>query len=262
MERLIPEASREILKRWQKLGVKFKISGIEAKDLYFTDRPSIKYDISEQPVPEGLTVEQVRAMWEQGLVLEFNCAELKNPEWHRVDHSFNWAGGWAGTDLLLRLQIPTQPIPKELLTVPMTELPAEEYVLEAKWDPTNPVEWFPHSFTFKATEFDPHGTDPHSPGAKLDAGKNRLGLVLGGFAMALEEIGKVGTYGAEKYSPNGWKSVPDGIERYDDAMWRHWFAQQIEGPTDPSSELRHQAQIAWNALAVLELMLREENKNG
>ena len=30
---------------------------------------------------------------------------------------------------------------------------------------------------------------------KNDAGKNRLGLVLGGFAGALEAVGLVGTYG-------------------------------------------------------------------
>lgn len=109
-------------------------------------------------------------------------------------------------------------------------------------------------------ESDPNGLSPHEAGAKLDAGKNRLGLVLSGFARALEEVGKVGTYGAQKYSPNGWKSVPDGIARYDDAMLRHWFAQQVRGEVDPTTELMHQAQIAWNALAVLELMLTKEGK--
>ena len=104
-------------------------------------------------------------------------------------------------------------------------------------------------------ETDPHGTDPHSPGAKLDAGKNRLGLVLGGFAKALEEVGKVGTYGAEKYSPDGWKHVPNSAERYDNAMMRHWFAQRTDAQTDSATGLMHQAQVAWNALAVLELML-------
>lgn len=34
------------------------------------------------------------------------------------------------------------------------------------------------------TELDPHGTPPNEPGAKLDAGKTRAGLVLGGFARA------------------------------------------------------------------------------
>jgi hypothetical protein len=116
---------------------------------------------------------------------------------------------------------------------------------------------FPPNTTQKRTESDPTGLDPHSPGAKLDEGKNRLGLVLGGFAKALEEVGKVGTYGAEKYSPDGWKSVPNGVERYEDAMLRHWVEQHLGERVDPATGLRHQAQLVWNALAVLELMLEE-----
>ena len=34
-------------------------------------------------------------------------------------------------------------------------------------------------------ERDPHGKSQHEAGAKLDDGKNRLGLVLNGFAHAL-----------------------------------------------------------------------------
>lgn len=100
-------------------------------------------------------------------------------------------------------------------------------------------------------ESDPHGKDPHEPGAKLDAGKVRLGLVLGGFSQALVEVGKVGTYGAEKYTPNGWLSVPNGIDRYRDAMLRHILATD---ETDPDTGLLHMAHAAWNCLAVLELM--------
>ena len=103
-------------------------------------------------------------------------------------------------------------------------------------------------------ERDPHGKSQHEAGAKLDDGKNRLGLVLNGFAHALVEVGKVGTYGANKYSPNGWKEVPDGINRYTDAMLRHYFAE-IDGPIDDESGLQHAAQICWNSLARLELML-------
>lgn len=102
-------------------------------------------------------------------------------------------------------------------------------------------------------EHDPHGKQPHEPGAKLDAGKNRLGLVLGGFSLALQEVGKVGTYGAQKYSDNGWLSVPDGEFRYMDAMFRHLLAPEER---DPDTGLLHAAHAAWNALAVLELMLR------
>ncbi len=63
-------------------------------------------------------------------------------------------------------------------------------------------------------ETDPNGRDPHQSGAKLDAGKNRLSLVMHGFPRALQAVGHVATYGAEKYTPNGWRDVPNGIERY------------------------------------------------
>ena len=68
-------------------------------------------------------------------------------------------------------------------------------------------------------ESDPTGRTAKDAGAKLDHGKNRLGLVLGGFANALKAVGEVGTYGANKYTDNGWISVPDGERRYTDA-WR------------------------------------------
>ena len=107
------------------------------------------------------------------------------------------------------------------------------------------------------TEKDPHGTPPHHPGAKLDAGKTRAGLVLGGFARALLEVSAVGTFGATKYTPGGWVSVPNGIERYTDAMHRHLLAEATGEHLDADSGLAHAAHAAWCALARLDLMLRE-----
>ena len=105
---------------------------------------------------------------------------------------------------------------------------------------------------------DPFGRNQHDPGAKLDSGKNRLGLVLHGFPRALEAVGQIGTYGAEKYSPNGWMEVPDGINRYSDAMYRHLLREAQGEALDQESGLPHAAHAAWNALARLELMLRGE----
>lgn len=116
----------------------------------------------------------------------------------------------------------------------------------------------PNVETFGPLEVDPYDKDPHEPGAKLDAGKNRLGLVLGGFPRALEAVGEVGTYGANKYTDNGWKHVPDGAERYGDAMYRHLMSAAKGEEFDRESGLRHLAHAAWNALAVLELLLRDE----
>lgn len=105
-------------------------------------------------------------------------------------------------------------------------------------------------------ESDPTGRKAGDAGAKLDAGKNRLGLVAFGFARALQEVGKVGTYGATKYSPNGWMEVPDGEARYTDAMLRHLMKEAEGEEIDAESGLVHAAQVAWNSLARLELKLR------
>ena len=109
-------------------------------------------------------------------------------------------------------------------------------------------------------EADPLGKDQHETGAKLDAGKPRLGLVLGAFANALVEVGKVGTYGAQKYTDNGWLDVPNGKARYTDALLRHVFAETNESH-DPDTNLHHAAHAAWNALARLELILRKREVN-
>lgn len=107
------------------------------------------------------------------------------------------------------------------------------------------------------SEIDPNGKQAHDAGSKLDAGKNRLGLVLGGFALALEEVGRVGTFGANKYTPNGWQTVPNGVERYTDAMYRHLMKEAQGEQVDPDSGTFHAAQAAWNALARLDLMIRK-----
>jgi hypothetical protein len=71
-------------------------------------------------------------------------------------------------------------------------------------------------------------------------------------------VGEIGTFGAEKYTDNGWLSVPDGEARYTDALLRHLLAD-FEGETlDPESGYTHAAHAAWNALARLELALREK----
>lgn len=110
-------------------------------------------------------------------------------------------------------------------------------------------------------EKDPYGTDAHSPGAKLDAGKVRPELIIRGFANALLAVAAVGTFGANKYSDDGWQSVPNARQRYTDAMYRHLLKEHIGEIVDPDSELWHDAHTAWNALARLELRLQEQAKD-
>lgn len=109
-----------------------------------------------------------------------------------------------------------------------------------------------------AVEKDPHNKNPHEPGAKLDAGKTQTSLLLS-FSRALMAVAEIGTYGANKYTRDGWQSVPDGINRYTDAMLRHLLYEGMGEKIDPESALTHMAHHAWNTLARLELMLREES---
>lgn len=109
-------------------------------------------------------------------------------------------------------------------------------------------------------EADPTGRSAHEPGAKLDAGKYRPALVLGGFARALAEVSRVGTFGAQKYTENGWVDVPNGEARYADAQLRHFLKSSAGEDIDPETGLLHASHEAWNALAKLDLVLRRLDK--
>jgi len=110
----------------------------------------------------------------------------------------------------------------------------------------------------KMAESDPTGRAANEPGAKLDSNKILVG-VLSDFSLALLEVAKVGTFGTKKYSRGSWQSVPEGITRYYDAEWRHLLAERHE-PIDQDSGLLHAAHKAWNSLARLELILREQKE--
>lgn len=105
-------------------------------------------------------------------------------------------------------------------------------------------------------EEDPNGFSPRTPGAKLDKGKAPIFQgVLAYFPLALEKVALVSLGGAEKYSWNGFLEVEDGPNRYANALARH-LTEESFGPHDQSGQL-HAAHAAWNALARLELLLRE-----
>lgn len=97
-------------------------------------------------------------------------------------------------------------------------------------------------------------------------------MVFGGFANGLKEVGAIGTFGANKYTDNGWQSVPNGVERYKDALMRHLFAWLSGEEYDQESGYRHLAHAGWNCLALLTLThqpkflksiidTKEENEN-
>lgn len=107
-------------------------------------------------------------------------------------------------------------------------------------------------------EQDPSGKDAHSPGAKLDAGKVRPSLIIEGMARAIFAVSEVATFGAAKYTPGGWVLVDNGRERYADAGYRHVLKRAMGEQRDPDSRLEHIAHEAWNALAKLDLAIREQ----
>lgn len=111
-------------------------------------------------------------------------------------------------------------------------------------------------------ETDPDGLDAHAPGAKLDHGKLRPTLILRDMSRAIAQVAEVGTYGANKYTDGGWQHVSNGIDRYTDALYRHLLKDHAGESRDADTGLLHAAHAAWNALARLELMMREiESRN-
>jgi len=108
-------------------------------------------------------------------------------------------------------------------------------------------------------ETDPNGMDAKTPGSKLDMGKRSLWThLLTYFPNALDAVCEVSEFGARKYTRMGWSLVPDGFNRYSDAMLRHLRDEAKGEAIDKDSKMYHAAQVAWNALARLELMLKEE----
>ncbi|BAN92335.1 endolysin; inhibits RNA polymerase [Ralstonia phage RSB3] len=103
--------------------------------------------------------------------------------------------------------------------------------------------------------------DLHQAGKKDDSGKVRIDLILNDMPRALLAVAEVATFGAKKYTEGGWLTVPEGPKRYRAALQRHTLAENIdEAGYDPETKLRHAAHTAWNALARLELLIREDEQ--
>jgi hypothetical protein len=99
------------------------------------------------------------------------------------------------------------------------------------------------------------------PGArKDDTGKAAVFQgVVQYFPRALMAVAGISDFGAAKYARGGWKYVPDGYNRYSDALARHLLLKESGELVDEESSLLHDAHLAWNALARLELYLMEKN---
>lgn len=85
-------------------------------------------------------------------------------------------------------------------------------------------------------------------GAKHDAGKLQWHLLRQGMPEALEAVIQVLEFGAKKYAADSWQDVPNGVQRYRDALDRH-LSEQDKGIThDDDSGLPHAYHVACNAL--------------
>lgn len=92
--------------------------------------------------------------------------------------------------------------------------------------------------------------DNLSAGRKDDQEKTMYNLLP---PNAIDSMAKVMTFGANKYAPNSWQNVDNGLERYRAALLRHTFAIQRGEHIDPESKLPHSAHIMCCAAFINEL---------
>lgn len=87
-------------------------------------------------------------------------------------------------------------------------------------------------------------------GLKDDKGKPMWELLPW---KALNGLISILTFGASKYAPNGWRTVPNARERYTAALLRHLYAIQMGEKFDKESGLKHVDHLLCNAAFLSEL---------
>lgn len=85
-------------------------------------------------------------------------------------------------------------------------------------------------------------------GEKADLGKLRWHLMP---FEELEDVTAILTFGAEKYSPDNWKKVPDAHNRYLSALFRHIVAYAEGKEKDAESGRHHLAHAICNCLFLM-----------
>ena len=95
-------------------------------------------------------------------------------------------------------------------------------------------------------------------GKKYDSGKSMVGTLCRVFPRALLGVGQCIEFGTHKYpKPDNWKLVENAFTRYQDSMMRHYLKFLAGQEKDSETNLLHLKHMVWNALAVLELYLME-----
>lgn len=100
-------------------------------------------------------------------------------------------------------------------------------------------------------------------GTKFDSNKPDAYLLFQDFPRALQEISKLANMGAhKKYAPHNWQYLEDGKQRYSSALVRHMI-EEILCPdyVECDEVFLHATAVAWNAIARLELILREKEND-
>jgi hypothetical protein len=91
---------------------------------------------------------------------------------------------------------------------------------------------------------------PQRSGVKDDQGKPMWHLLPW---KAVAGMVKVLTFGAVKYSEDGWRTVPNAQKRYTAALLRHLAALSVGEKLDSESGLRHIDHVLTNAAFLAEL---------
>ena len=93
-----------------------------------------------------------------------------------------------------------------------------------------------------------------SEGIKHDSKKPKMNLLP---PKAIIEVGKVLTFGAEKYGAENWKELEDLQNRYTAGALRHIFAHMDGEQLDPETGLSHMAHALCCLLFKLEIELQD-----
>ncbi|NJO17714.1 MAG: hypothetical protein HC877_18850 [Thioploca sp.] len=98
----------------------------------------------------------------------------------------------------------------------------------------------------------------NKPGIKFDNDKIRFDLIP---FDVLQEVAKVFTFGANKYSVDNWKNVENYKDRYFAAVMRHLASWRMNELKDKESKLYHLAHAATCIFFLLWFDMKNKNES-
>lgn len=99
-------------------------------------------------------------------------------------------------------------------------------------------------------------------GMRFNAGKAPVWRgFINYFPRAIEAVSRVSAFGANKYAWNNWQNIDDYYDNITDSLSRHLVNEAKGRALDVDSELEEAAHLAWNAMARLELIVKDR-ENG